>query len=63
MPPTEKQFQSFKESQQKPEIPKGTICECSVCGERWGAGVGKCALTCKNCRTKEGRQRVYDNQE
>lgn len=40
------------------DTPKHVICECIHCGERSGAGVGKCPLTCKNCRTEEGRNKI-----
>lgn len=35
----------------------GTHCLCTFCGERFGSMNGKCALTCKYCRTKEQRKR------
>jgi hypothetical protein len=57
----EQQFQVLKDRQRgyKSDSPKGVICECIHCGDRWGAGAsGKCALTCKNCGTKEGRERI-----
>lgn len=33
-----------------------TVCICLHCGNRFGGDAnGKCALTCKNCRTEEAR--------
>jgi hypothetical protein len=59
----EAQFQRFKESQKRPDSPKGVICECVICGEHWGGGAtGKCAQTCKNCRTVQGRNKIYDQE-
>ena len=66
MPPStmsEEKFKMFKESQNRPESPKGTICACAVCDERFASAGGKCPMTCKFCRTKEGRQAVYDNHD
>lgn len=57
----EQQFQALKEKQRgyRSDTPKGGICECIHCGDRWGAGAsGTCALTCKNCGTKDGRAKI-----
>lgn len=45
---------------EKPDAtgPKQTVCECIHCGERSGVGVGKCPLTCKNCKTEKGRNDI-----
>ena len=44
------------------DIPKGAvICECCHCGERFGSMNGTCAVTCKNCRVKEQRK-IMDEQ-
>ena len=41
-----------------------TICECLWCGERFGANVaGQCAMYCKNCKTKAGREAVQQANE
>ncbi len=37
------------------ELPKGTICLCMNCEERFGSNNGVCAMFCKNCKTKEQR--------
>lgn len=42
-----------------------TVCLCLFCGEKFGGDAnGKCAIYCKNCRTKEQRdQMAKENEE
>lgn len=43
------------------DTPKGVIGECSFCGDRYaGNQSGKCALYCKNCKTKTGREKIWE---
>ena len=59
----EEEFQKAKERQQgfRSDVPKGVICVCIHCGDRWGAGAtGKCTMTCKNCGTAQGRKLIDD---
>ena len=45
----------------KDNTPTRTICECLFCGERFGGDAnGKCAVYCKNCKTKEGRVKLAE---
>jgi hypothetical protein len=45
----------------KDTTPTKVICECLFCGERFGGNaVGKCAIYCKNCRTKEAREKITE---
>ena len=62
----EAEFQKAKERQRgyASEQPKGVICVCIHCVDRWGAGVtGKCAMTCKNCGTIAGRKLIDEENE
>lgn len=48
---------SLKYEKFEDDTPKGTICLCLHCGEKFGANAqGKCAITCKRCKTEESRQ-------
>lgn len=44
-------------------LPKGVICECIWCGDRFGSANGTCASYCKECRTAEGRKKIKEANE
>ena len=45
----------------KDSTPTKVICECLFCGERFGGNAtGKCAIYCSNCKTKENRNKIQD---
>ena len=46
------------------KMPKGTICLCCHCGERYGGNAaGGCALYCSTCKTKPMRDKIDEENE
>lgn len=45
------------------ELPKGTICICMNCEERFGSSNGVCAMFCRSCKTKEDRNKMKEEND
>lgn len=56
-------YQEGKKKSNEVELPKGTICLCMNCEERFGSNNGVCAMFCKNCKTKEQRAAMKEEND
>jgi hypothetical protein len=56
----------YDENSKKPkgeDLPKSTICICANCEDRFGSSSGKCAMFCKNCKTRAQREAMNSENE